>query len=289
MMSSFADQHHQPLTHVQSDRGDELRGSRARFSRRGRVASGVQQPLCSPEITAQRQGSSAHAGPALGEPAPWMFNSVAVHGAEIAEISYETDRMQFIGRGNTIARPSPERSAALSESGSVLDPISPSRHRITIGSGRIGKRSIMVPACAKPATRLEPGRKNTRIGVSRPGLRTRSGRTAQVVLRQINATRRRATAGLLAAPSFMLNSSLRADAAVLIKNRRGQSGLWGYAIPRICDSAAADRRPAHIDLLRQLVQAHAYWPLEGLAVDLVIWNEDRTGYRQLLTGTNHGV
>jgi cyclic beta-1,2-glucan synthetase len=35
-------------------------------------------------------------------------------------------------------------------------------------------------------------------------------------------------------------------------------------------------------LVRQLVQAHAYWHLKGLAVDLVIWNEDHAGYRQLL-------
>ena len=67
------------------------------------------------------------------------------------------------------------------------------------------------------------------------------------------------------------------------KNRRGQSGLWGYAISgdlpivllQIGDAA-------NIDLVRQLVQAHAYWRLKGLAVDLVIWNEDRAGYRQVL-------
>src|SRR5205814_5438872 len=29
-------------------------------------------------------------------------------------------------------------------------------------------------------------------------------------------------------------------------------------------------------------QAHAYWRLKGVAVDLVIWNEDRGGYRQAL-------
>ena len=40
--------------------------------------------------------------------------------------------------------------------------------------------------------------------------------------------------------------------------------------------------PANIDLVYQLVQAHAYWRLKGLTVDLVIWNEDRAGYRQQL-------
>ncbi len=37
-----------------------------------------------------------------------------------------------------------------------------------------------------------------------------------------------------------------------------------------------------IALVRQAVQAHAYWRLKGLAVDLVIWNEDDSVYRQTL-------
>src|SRR5690606_20742825 len=39
---------------------------------------------------------------------------------------------------------------------------------------------------------------------------------------------------------------------------------------------------ANIDLVRQLVKAHAYWHMKGLAVDLVIWNEEHAGYRQHL-------
>jgi cellobiose phosphorylase len=31
-----------------------------------------------------------------------------------------------------------------------------------------------------------------------------------------------------------------------------------------------------------MVQAHAYWRLKGMMVDLVIWNEDHGGYRQAL-------
>jgi len=107
---------------------------------------------------------------------------------------------------------------------------------------------------------------------------------AQVVLRQINATEADAQLyGRLASSVIYANSSLRADAAVLIKNRRGQSGLWGHAISGdlpIVLLQIGDR--ANIELVRQLVQAHAYWRLKGLAVDLVIWNEDRAGYRQLL-------
>jgi cellobiose phosphorylase len=70
---------------------------------------------------------------------------------------------------------------------------------------------------------------------------------------------------------------------VLLRNRRGQSGLWGYAISGdlpivLLQVSSAD----NIELVRQLVQAHAWWRLKGLAVDLVIWNEERDIYRQQL-------
>jgi cellobiose phosphorylase len=105
-----------------------------------------------------------------------------------------------------------------------------------------------------------------------------------VTLHQINATESDAQLyGRLASSVLYANAALRAEASVLVKNRRGQSGLWGYAISgdlpivlaRIGDAAS-------IGLVRQLAQAHAYWRLKGLAVDLVIWNEDHGGYRQLL-------
>ena len=107
---------------------------------------------------------------------------------------------------------------------------------------------------------------------------------SQVFLRQINATEADAQLyGRLAGSVIYANSSLRADASVLIKNRRGQSGLWGYAISGDLPIVLLQiGDPANIDLVRQLVQAHAYWRLKGLAVDLVIWNEDHAGYRQLL-------
>ncbi len=68
-----------------------------------------------------------------------------------------------------------------------------------------------------------------------------------------------------------------------MRNRRGQSGLWSYAISGDLPIVLLQIGDAeNIDLVRRMVQAHAYWRLKGLAVDLVIWNEDRGGYRQAL-------
>ncbi|GAB4507746.1 MAG: glucoamylase family protein [Sulfuricaulis sp.] len=220
----------------------------------------------------------------LGESAPWMFHLMAVHGADIEDSSYETDRMQFIGRGNTVAAPQALNSSALSGSqGSVLDPIVAIRCRITLEPDESATIDIVsgIGESRDAALSLVDKYQDRRIADRVLEL---AWTHAQVVLRQINATEADAQLyGRLASSVIYANSSLRADAAVLVKNRRGQSGLWGYAISgdlpivllQIGDSA-------NIDLVRQLVQAHAYWRLKGLAVDLVIWNEDRAGYRQLL-------
>ena len=79
------------------------------------------------------------------------------------------------------------------------------------------------------------------------------------------------------------DEALRADPSVLIKNGRGQSNLWPYAISGDLPIVLLQvKDSANIELARQLVQAHAYWRLKGLVVDLVIWNEDHVGYRQRL-------
>ena len=62
-----------------------------------------------------------------------------------------------------------------------------------------------------------------------------------------------------------------------------QSGLWGYGISGDLPIVLLriDRPVAHRSGASDGA-AHAYWRVKGLAVDLVIWNEDQSGYRQVL-------
>ncbi len=220
-----------------------------------------------------------------GEQAPWMLHLMAVHGADIGETSYETDRLRFIGRGNSAAAPlaMSETTVLSGSEGSVLDPIVAIRcslvldpeqsATIDIVSGIGETREIAVSLIDKYQDRHLADR-----------VFELAWTHSEVVLRQLNDSEADAQLyARLASSVIFANASLRADPATLIKNRRGQSGLWGYAISgdlpivllQIGDAA-------NTDLVRQLVQAHAYWRLKGLAVDLVIWNEDRAGYRQQL-------
>jgi cellobiose phosphorylase len=219
------------------------------------------------------------------EPTPWMLHLMAVHGAEVESVSYETDRARFIGRGNSVAAPQALRDPApLSGSqGSVLDPIVAIRQRITLEPAQTATLDLVTgigesrAACLHLAEKYQDRRLADRAFEM-------AWTHSQVALRQINVTEADAQLyGRLASSIIYANASLRAEASVIAKNRRGQSGLWGYAISGDLPIVLVQLKdPANIELVRQLVQAHAYWRLKGLAVDLVIWNEERGGYRQLL-------
>ncbi|HSE14744.1 MAG TPA: glucoamylase family protein, partial [Candidatus Deferrimicrobium sp.] len=238
------------------------------------------------EIIRERQAILCTRRPrSSGEPVPWMFHLMSVHGVDAGEVSYETDRMRFIGRGNTIADPQAvSGSAELSDSeGSVLDPIVAIRHRITLDPDEEATVNIVsgVGETRDVCMGLIEKHQDRRLADRVFDL---AWTHSQVLLQQINATEADAQLyGHLASSVIFANPLLRADASLLGKNRRGQSGLWGYSISGdfpIVLLQIGD--PSNIELVRQLVEAHAYWRLKGLAVDLVIWNEDHAGYRQQL-------
>ncbi len=219
------------------------------------------------------------------ENTPWMFHLMTVHGAEIRNISYETDRSLFIGRGNTLVAPNAmTHSDPLSGSqGSVLDPIVAIQYQIVLqpeGSATIDMITGVSLSREEALSLIEKFQDKQFANRVFDLAWTHS----QVVLRQINATESDAQLfGKLTGSVIYANSSLRAESGILKMNRRGQSGLWGYSISGDLPIVLLQiEDPANINLVRQLVQAHAYWRLKGLAVDLVIWNEDHAGYRQLL-------
>ncbi len=221
----------------------------------------------------------------VGEQSLWMFHLMAVHGAEIRNITYETDRLKFIGRGNTLVSPDAMTNAkSLSGSqGSVLDPIVAIQYQIILE--REGSATIDI------VTGISESREGALNLIEKYQDKQMANRVfelawthSQVVLRQINASESDAQLyERLASSIIFANSSLRAEPGIIVKNHRGQSGLWGYSISGDLPIVLLQiEDPTNINLVRQLVQAHAYWRLKGLAVDLVIWNEDRAGYRQLL-------
>jgi len=239
-----------------------------------------------------------------GEATPWMFHLMTVRGGLVEssqdgpeasalgstgfaalDPSYETDRMRFIGRDRTLAAPQAlDEAGSLSGSaGSVLDPMVAIRQRVVLEVDQSVTIDLIygIGESRESALGLVEKYQDERLANRVFDL---AWTHSQVVLRQLNATPADAQLyGRLASSILYTNASLRAAPGVLAQNRRGQSGLWSHAVSGdvpIVLCQIGDQ--ANIGLVHQLVQAHAYWRLKGLTVDLVIWNEDRDGYRQQL-------
>jgi cyclic beta-1,2-glucan synthetase len=217
------------------------------------------------------------------EHSPWMFHLMVVRGADCGAVSYETDRMRFIGRGRTVAAPEAlrENGSLSGTAGSVLDPIVAIRYCVTLDPDQSATIDLVsgIGDTRDIALGLVQKYQDQRLADRVFDL---AWTHSQVCLRQINATPADVQLyGRLAGSILYANASLRADASILSQNRRGQSGLWSHAVSGDVPIVLLQiSDPANLELVRQMVQAHAYWRLKGLTADLVIWNEARSGYRQ---------
>ena len=227
------------------------------------------------------------------ESAPWMFHLLVAPDAISTEPSCETDRARFLGRGRTMASPAalerrgkglPLSKTDLSNTdGSVLDPIVAIRRTITLAPDASASVHIISGVAeTREAAMALLDKYCDRHFVERAF--EMAWFQSEEVLRHLSATEADAqTFGRLATSMVHSNGLRRAAPSILARNRLGQAGLWRFAVsgdlPILLVRIGDLNR---IDLVRQALQAHAYWRMKGLFVDLVILNEDFSGYRALL-------
>ncbi|WP_235209466.1 GH36-type glycosyl hydrolase domain-containing protein [Methylobacter sp. BBA5.1] len=222
------------------------------------------------------------------ERVPWMFHLITVTGTAADEPSYETDRARFIGRGRTPANPvvfdDSNRPEALSNTdGPVLDPIVAIRQALTIAPDDSAVVKIITGTADTREAVLELIDKyRDRHFIERAF--EMSWFQSQEVLRRLNATEADAQIyGRLATSVIYSNALRRAAPSIIARNQLGQPGLWPFAVsgdwPIVLVRIGDIKR---IDLVKQALQAHAYWRMKGLITDLVIMNEDFSGYRAVL-------
>jgi cyclic beta-1,2-glucan glucanotransferase len=241
------------------------------------------------EILPERQAIFCTRRPRIpDEQVPWMFHLLAAPGAVTSKSSYETDRAKFIGRGRTTANPvvldsSDSLSTLSNTAGSVLDPIAAIRRVISLSADEsVTVQIISGVADTREAALALVEKYCDRHFVDRAF--EMAWFQSQEVLRHINASEADAQIyGRLASSVIYANALRRAMPSIITRNRLGQSGLWRFAIsgdlPVVLVRIGDMNR---IDLLKQVLQAHTYWRMKGLMVDLIILNEDFSGYRAVL-------
>jgi cyclic beta-1,2-glucan synthetase len=218
------------------------------------------------------------------EQPPWLLHLVSAPEAVPGSTSFETSRAEFIGRGRTPRNPLALQRDELSNSqGSVLDPVVSIRNTLVIQPDETLRVHIVTGVTTTREAALGLIGKYTEPH-SAERVFELSWTHSQVVLRQLDLTD--ADTQLyerLASHVIYANPTLRAPRSIIARNKSGQSALWAYGISGdlpIVLVRIADLQ--HLGLVRQLIKAHTYWRLKGLVADLVIWNEDSSGYRQVL-------
>ena len=219
------------------------------------------------------------------EKPPWMLQLLVVAGGEAGIVSCETDRARFIGRGGNLVRPDAMTLATpfLNAVGTVPDPILSLRRTVRLAPYQTVVIDLVtgVAENREAALALVERYQSPRMVDRGFDLAWTHG---QVTLRHLDATEREAQLySRLASALVYADPVRRANAGVLRGNRRGQNALWSHGISgdlpilliRISDANK-------IELVRQLIKAHAYWRMKGLVADLVILNEDISVYRQSL-------
>ncbi|HET6905647.1 MAG TPA: cyclic beta 1-2 glucan synthetase, partial [Rhodanobacteraceae bacterium] len=170
---------------------------------------------------------------------------------------------------------------ALSNSaGAVLDPCMAIRRRVRIAPGRTVRVDLVTGvASTRDAARALAGKYREKH------LHERVFELAwtheQVVMQQLNVGARDAQLYERIAARLLYPGDVpRGGAPIGLPT---QSALWKHGISgdlpivlvRIANSS-------QLDLVRQLIKAHGWWQSRGLQADLLIWNEELSGYRQEL-------
>jgi cyclic beta-1,2-glucan synthetase len=222
------------------------------------------------------------------EPRRWLVHQLLDRSrGAVGPLSCETERVRFLGRGHTTADAQAFNGPAGPLSGSlgaVLDPVLALRRTVTIAAGGRAVLDIVyaVAESRTAATALAERYRDVHLADRARSLAVTHG---QVVLAQLGVSEAEVQAFARIAGSLVYASShRRAGATAIMRNRRTRSGLWSSGISGdlpICLLRISDGH--RLELVRDLVQAHAWWRSHGLAVDLVVLIEDPSVYRQELS------
>ncbi|HEY43765.1 MAG TPA: glycosyl transferase, partial [Anaerolineae bacterium] len=217
------------------------------------------------------------------DPPIWVGHLINYDSVKVDSMQFETDRRRFIGRGHTTANPIAIKQGLSNTEGPVLDPIFSLRREVAL-EPRQRTRFSLILCAAETRDQLLKLIDRYRESQSVDRALDLAWVQAQVELRQLriqpdDARRFQQLASYLLFPS----ATFRPPGEVLRQNELDQSRLWPYGISGDKPIAVISiAESLDISFVRQILQAHTYWHQHGLKADLVILNEESSGYEQPL-------
>ncbi len=213
----------------------------------------------------------------------WAAHLAVVEGETIGEAEFETDRARFLGRGNDIGNAvAANDGRRLSNTvGRVLDPVFALRRRLRVPAGGTVRIAYWTMVASSREALLDAVDKHQDANAFERTT-TLAWTQAQVQLRHLDVGPTQASLyQRLAGHVLYANPALRSSSDTIRRGLAPAPVLWAQGISgdlpivlvRIDDLQDAD-------IVREMLRAHEYWRLKGLAVDLVILNEHGASYAQ---------
>lgn len=217
------------------------------------------------------------------EPPIWALHTIASSHPFHEPIQYETNRYAFIGRGHTLQNPKALEDHLSNSQGTVLDPIFSLRCGFTLQPGERVQISFITGAAETREQAVELIKKYSDLSYS-PRAIEMAWTHAQLELRHLRIHQEESQLfQKLASRVLYPHSQLRPPPERLRRNCLGQSRLWVYGISGDLPIIVLTIADVHeLDLLKQVLTAHAFWRMRGLQTDLIILNEQTSGYNQPL-------
>jgi cyclic beta-1,2-glucan synthetase len=217
------------------------------------------------------------------EPEVWAAQHAVVDGEALRKPEFETDRARFLGRSREIYEPVAVMDGRpLSNTvGTVLDPVFALRYRLRIQPRATASLSFWTCVASSRAAVLDlVDKQHDATAFARAT--TLAWTKAQVQLRHLGMVQEEANLfQRLAGHVLYADGSMRPSSDSIRRGGGPRAALWAQGISG--DIPIVLLRIDHLEdlaIARQLLQAHEYWRLKQLAVDLVILNERASSYVQ---------
>jgi cyclic beta-1,2-glucan synthetase len=230
-------------------------------------------------ITARRRPRAAN------EPAPWCVHLVDAGANRVGDVTCETERSRFIGRGRTIRSPAAlDQSGPLSgTTGAVLDPVVAIRTMVEVPPGESVSVAFTTLVAASRERAFELADRYHDSHATQRALDL-AWMAAQVDLSELGLSSGQVAAFQELAGALIYGSDEDGPPIdELRRNRGSQSLLWNHGIsgdlPILLATVGATQG---LPTLRELFMAHRYLRRRGLLVDMVVVVSEPHNYFQQL-------
>ena len=209
----------------------------------------------------------------------WAYHTLCIDGNQEGDIEFETDKYKFIGRSRNVSNPKAISLPLTNSQGSVIEPVMSIRRRVKIEPQKTAVFAYITGYTEEKNEAIEISKKYQEINnIERAfGLSYIRNYMERKYL-SIKPYDIECFDKMI--PHIIYQSPLKSKYSnMIIRNIKGQSGLWTYGISGDIPIILVTIKSADdIDIAKKMIMAHEYFSAKGLKTDLVILNQEEENY-----------